>query len=255
MQTKRKTDANDTKSIEFIDVAFEVKALHDEDDEFFRFEGLASTFGNIDSVDDIMVKGAFVESLAEITPIALWQHDRREPIGMPEEIKETEGGLFVRARLPKEDTFVSGRVIPQIKVGSIQKMSIGFIPLEWEITEDGIRLLKKVKLLEFSLVTFAANNMANITDFKNDKKFYNVEAVKALTPHELEKALRESGAFSRDAAKLIVSFAKQSESVGDDDGIKSELSTMLAKTDKHLKAGAISQITYKVNNHARSIRN
>lgn len=254
MRVERKSDTEDCKQLQYIDVDFEVKALHDEDDEFFRFEGLASTFGNIDMVDDVVIRGAFVESLQTKTPVVLWQHDSHNPLGMPEEIRETEDGLFIRARLPKSDSFVTDRVIPQMKVGSIRSMSIGFRVVERDFTDEGIRLLKKLDLVEISLVTFPANLMAAVSGFKSADKFYNVEDVKALSPRELEDALRESGMFSKAAATLIVSFAKQGEPVGDDDGIKSMLSTMLAKTDDHLKAGEISKITQKVNNHARSYR-
>ena len=119
------------KDDEFVtaQVKFEVKQVLDndnDDDGFFRFEGMASTFGNLDLVDDIIEPGAFTESLKEILPVILWQHRSSEPIGMPEEIRETDEGLFIRARLPKDDTMVSGRVIPQVKVGSIRTMSIGF---------------------------------------------------------------------------------------------------------------------------------
>ena len=47
---------------EYKSFAFELKQF-DEDDKFFRFEGFASTFGNTDLVDDIVVRGAFTESL------------------------------------------------------------------------------------------------------------------------------------------------------------------------------------------------
>jgi len=249
MKPKRKD--LDTKEVHFIDVAFEVKSIHDLDDEFFRFEGLASTFGNIDLVDDIVVRGAFKESLETKTPIVLWQHDSHRPLGMPEEIRETEDGLFLKAKLPKADTFVSGRVIPQIKVGSIRSMSIGFRIVEREFTDEGIRLLKKVDLLEVSLVTFPANTMARVSGFKNDETFYNVEDIKTFTKRDLEKALRESGAFSKDAAQLIVKdFTEQGEPAGDDDSdFESMLSSMSDSMDNHLKASALSKITHKVSSH------
>ena len=271
--------------IEHIDVAFEVKQIDDSDDEFFRFEGLASTFGNVDQVNDIVVRGAFIESLQEKTPVILWQHQKNEPIGMPEEIRETEQGLYIKGKLPKSDTFVTGRVIPQIKVGSITKMSIGYITLERDFNDEGVRLLKKVNLLEVSLVTsvFAANQLANLTGFKsineataildavdipdelkqsileeierrepseNEKQFYNVEAIKSFSKRDLEKALRESGSFSKDAAQVIVKeFAGQGEPVGDDDDKKSMASNLLKKINKHNLSHELSIMTNKVNSH------
>lgn len=279
---KRRAGILETKdrNLEYIDVDFEVKAINDEDPDFFIFEGFASTFGNIDLVDDIVVRGAFVESLLKRIPVVLWQHDHWQPIGMPVEVKETEEGLFFKARLPKADTFVSGRVIPQIKIGSIRSMSIGFRIVESEVNSDGIRLLQKVDLLEVSLVTFPANEMARVSGFKasldqtnmsdadkvqvmanvelyqskleedQKKQFYNVEEVKSLTKRDLEKALRESGVFSKDAAVLIASkVAERGEPAGDDGNMKQMLASLAERADEHLKSSAISNITQKVNSH------
>lgn len=136
------------------------------DDGMFRFEALGSTFGNIDLVDDVMVKGAFTESLKNITPVILWQHDRFEPIGMPESIFEDEKGLRVIVVMPAEDDFVRGRVMPQLRIGSIKSMSIGFIVQEFEI-KNGIRFITKALLKEISLVTFPANPEAIVTAVKS----------------------------------------------------------------------------------------
>ena len=250
MDPKNKSEFKD---IQYIDVDFEVKAIEDADDGFFRFEGLASTFGNIDKVNDIVVRGAFTESIETKTPIILWQHDSRNPLGMPEEIRETEAGLFLKAKLPKDDTLVSGRVIPQIKVGSIRSMSIGFRIVEREFNDEGIRLLKKVDLLEVSLVTFPANELAMVSGFKNSETSHNVEDVKKFTKRDLEKALRESGAFSKDAAVVIAKdFTEQGEPDGDDSDFKLMLANMTENLDSHLKTGAISEITQKVNSYVRS---
>ncbi len=157
-------------SLQHLDVDFEVKQVLATDPDFFFIEGLASTFGNMDQVDDIVQRGAFKESLDSFMPKILWQHNSSEPIGMPDDIRETDDGLFVRIKLPKADTFVSGRVMPQVKIGSINAMSIGFTlesPEDIE-REGGIRLLKKIKLKEISLVSFPANEMALVSGFKNE---------------------------------------------------------------------------------------
>lgn len=175
MKRKHKRTIFQVKEVDqktqYLEVPFEVKQLQDSNDGFFRFEGLASTFGNIDLVDDIVEKGAFIESLQKRDPIILWQHDMFEPIGMPEIAQEQEEGLFVRIMLPKEDTLVSGRVIPQMKVGSIRTMSIGFKVVEFSIDQNGIRRLEKVDLKEISLVTFPANPLATVSDFKTVTPF------------------------------------------------------------------------------------
>lgn len=186
----------------------EIKLLEDIDDGFFRFEGLASTFGNIDLVDDIVERGAFKESIATFLPKILWQHDSFEPIGMPDEIRETEKGLFVKVRLPKDDHLVTGRVMPQIKTGTISEMSIGFRVIEFSIDEKGIRRLEKVDLKEISLVTFPANPLATITGFKEETiEMIGAEKAKEIiTKRDFEKCLRESGVFTKDAACIMAKF-------------------------------------------------
>jgi HK97 family phage prohead protease len=150
--------------------SFEVKQINDEDPTFFVFEGHASTFGNVDLGDDVVQRGAFADSLKQDAQVPiLWQHSMSEPIGKSIELYEDNKGLFVKARLPKEDDLVKGRVIPQMKVGSIAEMSIGFFIVDSSIEtreEKQVRLLEKIKLFEISLVTKAMNPQALVTSFK-----------------------------------------------------------------------------------------
>jgi HK97 family phage prohead protease len=153
-------------------VPFEVKQIT-EDEDYFVFEGLASTFGNIDRGMDSVQSGAFREDVAELMagkrvgklPV-LWQHDQAMPIGSYTELTETTQGLYVKGRLPKTDTFVSGRVVPQMKAESVTCMSIGYSTIDYVI-EGGVRLLKKLKLWEISLVTTPMNPLAEITGIKS----------------------------------------------------------------------------------------
>lgn len=183
------------KNLERLEVAFEVKQILDDDDDFFRFEGLASAFGNVDLVDDMVLRGAFIESLTKRVPIILWQHFSDEPIGMPEVVQEREDGLFIRVRLPKEDTLVSGRVIPQIKVGSIRTMSIGYKVIDFRINNEGIRELIKLELIEVSLVTFPANPMAQVTGFKTVTPFLDLPVADADREWNSSEAVARVRAF------------------------------------------------------------
>jgi len=160
-------------------VPFEVKQIT-EDADYFIFEGYASTFGNVDLGDDVVVSGAFTETVAELMASkktgklpALWQHDCDEPVGSYTDLREDSRGLFVKGRLPKADTFVSGRVVPQMKAESISSMSIGYGVVDYAI-ESGKRLLKKLKLYEISLVTMPMNPEAVITDMKSAVPFQDL---------------------------------------------------------------------------------
>lgn len=162
-------------------IPFEVKQI-EEDDNFFMVEGLGSTFGNVDLGSDIAVRGCFKRSISELKrnarPIPdlpnerkilpmLWQHDMEKPIGSFISVEEVPEGLMMTAILPKADTFVSGRVVPQLKVGSVGELSIGYITRDIDFDKDGNRLLKEVELIETSLVTMAMNPQALVLGMKN----------------------------------------------------------------------------------------
>lgn len=154
-------------------VPFEIKSINEEDPNFFMFEGYASTFGNIDDGLDRVKAGAFAKTIAawnasrKKLPV-LWQHDTAMPIGVYPSLTEDQKGLFVKGCLPKSDTFVSGRVIPQMKCGSISDMSIGYIAQKYSFAEGGmVRDLEEIDLKEVSLVTMPMNSEANVTGFKS----------------------------------------------------------------------------------------
>lgn len=154
-------------------VPFEIKEFS-EDGEFFIFKGYASTFGNVDRGGDVILPGAFIDSIAEMKRLGdflpvVWQHNSDEPIGIYTAFYEDTKGLWVEGKLPKEDTFVSGRVIPQMKVGSVRKLSIGYSVWmdggSFEIRDD-VRFISKLVLWEVSPVTIPMNNEADILEMK-----------------------------------------------------------------------------------------
>jgi len=149
----------------------ETKEIEVKGSKFIEFEGYLSTFHNADLVGDVVLPGAFLESLAEKMPKLLWMHNWDEPIGVFVEAKEDDKGLFVKARMPLDDDFVRGRVAPQLKAGSIDSMSIGFYRKVTRYDEEsGIRYLEKVELIEGSLVTFPANPRAKVEAIKSLRK-------------------------------------------------------------------------------------
>jgi HK97 family phage prohead protease len=74
-------------------------------------------FGNKDLGNDVVVAGAFAKSLREHgMPLMLFNHKMEDaPIGTIVDAKEDKRGLWFKAELPKDDSFVSGRIIPQLK--------------------------------------------------------------------------------------------------------------------------------------------
>lgn len=142
--------------------SFEIKATSDN-----TFEGYAAVFHNKDSYDDIIEPGAFTKTIQESKRVkVLWQHDPNQPIGIPEYMAEDSKGLHVKAKI--SSTQLGKDVIQLMKDGVIDELSIGYntIKADWDSLR-GARSIKEVKLWEFSPVTFAANDQANITGVKN----------------------------------------------------------------------------------------
>jgi HK97 family phage prohead protease len=159
--------------LEYKSVPFEMqemKLVEIDGVKCHKFKGYLSTFDNIDLGDDVCAKGCFAESLKVRQPKLMWQHGRdntKVPLGVFPVAVEDEKGLYVEGAMPEDDTFVSGRIVPQMKIKSIDTMSIGYDTIDCELmkSEDRtIRILKKVDLWEGSLVTFAMNPLAMVTD-------------------------------------------------------------------------------------------
>lgn len=127
-------------------------------------------FNNVDLSNDVVVPGAFAKSLRDHgLPMLLWNHKMDEPpLGTMIEAKEDKRGLFIKAELPKDDTFVSGRIIPQLKKRGLKGMSIGYRATEKEVRKsDGARLLKGIHLVEVSVVTRPMNPLAEVETVKS----------------------------------------------------------------------------------------
>ncbi|MAM61054.1 HK97 family phage prohead protease [Maritimibacter sp. UBA3975] len=121
-------------------------------------EGYASFFGEADRGGDIVAKGAYAASLAELAGTGgqvkmLWQHDPAQPIGVWDEVREDARGLFVKGRILAD--VAKGREAARlIEAGAIDGLSIGYRTVRAARNEKGQRLLKELELWEVSLVTF-----------------------------------------------------------------------------------------------------
>lgn len=174
MNKKRKLDLQQfAEKKMFMDVAIDFKASADEKGVI---EGYASTFGNIDRGGDIVEKGAFQGSRSKIPIFGM--HDPRQGIGTGR-VSEDEKGLFIKIKLEvdNEDSDVlrerAKEYYAMAKAGIIERMSIGYLPLDYEwLTkkvsgkEIYVRSLKKIDLLETSLVPIPMNDKARITTVK-----------------------------------------------------------------------------------------
>jgi HK97 family phage prohead protease len=149
-------------------VPFELAELKASSDGGWEIWGFASTYGgNPDSYGDVVVHGAFRESLGKRKTKLLYQH--QEPIGRELELREEKHGLYGGWRISATRAGTDARTLAMD--GVLDSLSIGFRTLEDEYRDDGVRLLKQAELYEVSIVAFPANENARITSVKTDVPF------------------------------------------------------------------------------------
>lgn len=123
-----------------------------------EISGYASLFGAVDQGGDVVERGAYAASLRAVTAAGrrikmLWQHDPAQPIGVWDDIREDEKGLFVKGRIL--DCVAKGReAAALITAGAIDGLSIGYRTVRATKNTKGQRLLSELDLWEVSLVTF-----------------------------------------------------------------------------------------------------
>lgn len=127
--------------------------------------GYASVFNIVDSFNDIIKPGAF-SNISDVK--LLWQHNIAQPIGKIINLVQDSYGLYMEAELmlslkqAEEAYFL-------VKEGIISGLSIGYNILDCEYDfHNNYRIIKEVNLIEISLVTFPANNYAQITSVKSN---------------------------------------------------------------------------------------
>ncbi len=142
-------------------------------------------FGNVDSDNDVIQKGAFKKSIQERGPqspsnrkIAFLRHHNWEmPIGVFSKLQEDDNGLFAVGRL---GTSTMGEdAWRDYQDGIIKEHSVGFqrVSDKTKFVKDtsnpagGFTLLQEVKLWEGSAVTFGANELTNVVEImKSENK-------------------------------------------------------------------------------------
>lgn len=137
-----------------------------------EFSGHAVIWGERNAHNEIVERGAFTKTLAlhraeGTRPVMLWSHNRDEIIGVWEEVREDDKGLFVRGRLITEIT--GGReTYERIKAGAVNGLSIGFrMRPGGERRSAGIRYLREIDLVEISVVGQPSAGRARITSIRS----------------------------------------------------------------------------------------
>lgn len=125
--------------------------------------GYASSFNVVDDGNDMVLPGAFTKTIAHQGPGSrqprikfLYQHDTTQILGVPQLLKEDGFGLYFEAKIAP--TTLGRDVLTLYQEGCITEHSIGYetVEAEWD-RSHAVRLLKELRLFEFSSVTFGMN--------------------------------------------------------------------------------------------------
>jgi HK97 family phage prohead protease len=134
-----------------------------------EFEGRASTFDAVDSYGDSVAPGAYAETIPEFLKRGFisWHHEWDNPIAMVVAAEERPDGLWIKGEFhsdPQAQVYRT-RVRERMAKGMFTGLSIGYEAVDWEM-RDQVRILKKIKLYEVSLVSVPAESNAGLSAIK-----------------------------------------------------------------------------------------
>lgn len=176
----------------------ETKAVYEDG----TFEGYASLFDAEDMGRDVVMRGAFAESLRAKGAAGikmLFQHDPAEPIGVWEEIREDAKGLYVRGRLMTA-VAKAREVLSLMRVGALDGLSIGFKAQRTQRdARNGVRRILKLDLWEISVVTFPMLPQARVSAVKMSPFRESVPTERAF-----ERWLTQEAGLTRSEARALM---------------------------------------------------
>lgn len=200
-----------------------LKDLKVSDDGPGTIEGYRSVFGVIDEGGDIVVKGAFAETLSDYlhSGFTAQAHDWdfKEAVGFPVDSYEDDHGWYVRSQFHStpDAQAIRTKAKERMEAGKQVSFSFGYAPKKYVHIEakdyeaelpkyikadllpamlkkaqdfNRIRVLKAVEAIEDSIVTAPMNKRAAATGVKSESKGMLAEEMAQTTPSfwEVESA-------------------------------------------------------------------
>lgn len=166
------------------------------------FSGYASLFHREDLAGDVVMPGAFVDSLRQRGTAGiklLFQHDANQPIGVWTILREDARGLYVEGRLMPE-VAKAREVHALMRAGALDGLSIGFRTVKGRRDrKTGLRHLEKIDLWEISVVTFPLLPEARIAAMKASPF-----AGALPTEREFERWLTRDAGLKRAEARALM---------------------------------------------------
>lgn len=196
---------SDQPTREFKSFSFELESA---DESTGEFSGYAAVFGNRDSGNDIIEKGAFAKTIVEdfnrIKILAL-HNDCWLPVGRPIELREDDRGLFIKGKI--SDTSMGRDIRTLLKDGVLSELSIGYDAIDFDYdSKTDTRHLRRIKLWEVSIVTWAMNEQARIDEVKSVVEGIKTEAKSGKITRARLDALKPFIAVVRELADILSPF-------------------------------------------------
>lgn len=205
------------------DFTVQVKAGPDDGLAEGQFTAYASVFGNVDSVGDLVVKGAFAQTLQDWSasgaslPV-LWGHNMSDPdmnLGSVITASEDDHGLLITGQLDPDQIAIPGSKTAQVyrllKGKRVNQMSYAYDVIAGQsVTKDGEDYfeLQELKLYEISVVPIGANQETEILAVKTAAQALSLgqKAGKVLAAKHLD-SLRSA----QDAIASVIAAATAEE--------------------------------------------
>lgn len=168
------------------------------------FSGYASVFNEVDLGNDCIAPKAFTKSLIKRDACdirMLFQHNPDEPIGVWEEVTQTQHGLKVKGRIT-QSVSRGAEVLELMRAGAIDGLSIGFKTVRAkQDKQNNVRRILEADLWEISIVTFPMQQSARVDCVKSN---YKTNTLNKPTIREFERWLVREAGLSRADAKTVI---------------------------------------------------
>lgn len=179
-------------------------------------------------------------------PIALWQHDHKNPVGTWENVRVETGRIVADLKLASTNL---ARMTKQlIEDGVLKAVSVGFIPHEYENIEDEKGqvagwLIKKAELLEASLVSVGANQEAllisknyGLTTDEESIVFNDAPESKSANPETLARVKTILGKSASSSNPKQANTAKEAQNMTLSERIKAKQDELVKLREELSKA-------------------
>lgn len=166
-----------------------------------ELEAVVTSFGNLDDVNDRILRGAldnYLEKGFDGKLPMLKNHDKNQIIGEWNKLY-IEDDLVIAQGQIYPDVTAGSDVMALINRGMIGATSIGFRSRDFERNEEGGFDFKEIDLMEISMVRSPANPKAQILSAKSEDGKVDIRIVESI--------LRDAG-LSRKEARALLSDGK-----------------------------------------------